>query len=142
MGGISYRFNKNLIVTTQQAINAIYAPKGVTSIIEGILHDDFSVMPHEKGKDANILKAEEMIAKYEKDLHSCKSDWSYWSILGDLVYWKAIKNILDASAIAGSNNLPDIPIPDLNGCVVMDAIYKVEKFGFEVLSKTKELTVS
>lgn len=129
-------------MTTKQAINAICAPKGITSILEGIMHDDFSVMPHDNGKDANIYKAEEMIAKYQQDLKDCKSDWSYWSILGDLEYWKAIKNILDAAALVGNNDLPDIPFPDLEGCVVMDAIGRVQKFGVDVLNASKGLTVS
>ncbi len=38
-------------MTTQEAIGAIHAPKGITSVINGIMAGDFSVLPHENGKD-------------------------------------------------------------------------------------------
>lgn len=129
-------------MTLKEALSAIYAPKGVTSIIEGLAANDYSVLPHDKGKDATLLKAEEMVAKHQNDIDNCKSDWSYWSILSDLEYWKAVRNILKAATLVGENNLPDVPKPKTEGLVVMDAIYEVTKFGDAILKQSTELTVS
>lgn len=126
-------------MTTKQAIEAIYAPKGVTSVLNGIMSGDYSVFPHTGGEDSNLQKAASQVDKYQKQLDECKSDWSYWSILGDLEYWKAIKNILEAAHIVGDDNLPDIPKPNLGGqLVVMDQIYEVTKFGAAILAAAKE----
>ncbi len=120
-------------MTTKQAIDSIYAPKGMTSILTGLMTGDYSVIPHDKGKGSDLEKANEMVAKYQKDIDNCTSDWSYWSILGDLEYWKAIRNILEAAALVGNDNLADIPTPNTEGKVVMDAIYEVTKFGDAIL---------
>ena len=126
-------------MTTQEAIGAIHAPKGMTSILAGISTGDFSVLPHEKGKNADLEKAAEMVKMHQKQLDECKSDWAYWSILGDLSYWQAIHNILEAGELVGNNNLPYVAAPNTEGCVVMDAIGKVADFGKEVLDKAKKL---
>lgn len=126
-------------MTVQDAINKIHAPKGITSVISGLLSGDYSVLPHEKGKNASLEKANEMVAQYKKSLDECKSDWAYWSILGDLEYWKAIRNILEAGDLVGNENLPEVEAPNLANCVVMDAIGKVETFGKSVLNKAKEM---
>ena len=125
-------------MTVQQAISNIHAPKGMTSIISGVMSGDYSVLPHDKGVDADLAKAKEMVAQSKKQLDECKSDWSYWSILSDLEYWKAIENILQAAVLVGENNLPDIPKPDMEGLVVMDAISKVSKYGDAILSEAKK----
>jgi hypothetical protein len=128
-------------MTTQEAIGAIHAPKGMTSVISGIMSNDFSVLPHEKGKGSDLAKASEMVEKYEQDLKNCKSDWAYWSILGDLEYWRTIHKILEAGELVGHNNLPYVSAPDLENCVVMDSIGKVGQFGDEILRKAKEANV-
>lgn len=125
-------------MTVQEAISKIHAPKGVTSIIAGIMNDDFSVLPKDSDVSATLTKADEMVKKYEKDLNECKSDWSYWSILSDLEYWRAVKNILEAGAI-NNGVVADVQAPALDGCVVMDAISKVSDFGKAVLSETKKI---
>lgn len=129
-------------MTVQEAISKIHAPKGMTSVIAGLMTGDFSVLPHEKGKNAGLEKAKEMLAQHEKALKECKSDWAYWSILGDVSYWAAIVNILEAGELVGNENLPDVEAPDLSNCVVMDAIGKVEQFGAKILSMAKESKAS
>lgn len=123
-------------MTVIEAISKIHAPKGLTSILAGISAGDYSVMPHNKGIDADILIADEEISKYEKAIDECKSDWAYWSILSDLEYWKAIKNILEAGKLS-NGKLPDIDAPDLEGCVLMDAIGRVSDFGEKILRETR-----
>jgi hypothetical protein len=124
-------------MTTKQAIEMIHAPKGMTSIIQGVMPGDYSVIPHDKGKDSDLNKAKGMVLKYQQELNDCKSDWSYWSILGDLEYWKAIVSILEAGELAGHDNLPDVPAPNMDGLVVMDAISNVSEFGNTVLRLAK-----
>jgi hypothetical protein len=127
-------------MTTQQAINSIHAVKGTTSIIAGIMNNDYSVLPHDKGLGADLALAEQEVSIHQKRLDECKSDWAYWSILGDLEYWTAVKNILNAAALVGHDKLPDIPAPDLKGCVVMDAIGRVSDFGEAVLREAQAIT--
>lgn len=124
-------------MTTKEAIEAIYAPKGMTSVIAGIMNNDFSVLPHDKGRQSDLEKAKEQVVIYKKQLNECKSDWAYWSILSDLSYWQTIQNILEAAEIVGNDNLPYVAAPNLENCVVMDAIGKVEQFGNEILRKAK-----
>jgi len=125
-------------MNVKEAIEKIYAPKGITSIIAGIGNGDFSVLNNQKGIEVTFAKAEEMEAKYQKQLDECKSDWAYWSILGDLMYWKAVRNILEAGLI-NNGVLANVEAPNLQNCVVMDAISKVEKFGKSVLFQTRAL---
>lgn len=125
-------------MTLKEAITNIHAPKGLTSILAGLSAGDYSVLPHENGLQADHEKAKQEVAKWKDALNKCTSDWSYWSILGDLAYWEAIECIYQAAALVGENNLPDVPKPDLEGLVVMDCISKVQSYGNEILSKSKQ----
>lgn len=120
-----------------EVLSMIDAPKGLTSIINGISQNDFSVMPHQKGLNATLEIAEEKVKLHQKQIDECKSDWAYWSILGDLEYWKAVKNILKAAELVGEDNMPDVSFKN-DGVVVMDAIYKVTQFGELVLKLATE----
>ena len=125
-------------MTVNEAVSKIHAPKGVTSILAGLTSGDYSVLPHDKGIGADILTAKEQIAKYQKAIKECDSDWAYWSILGDLEYWKAVHNILEAATL-NNGVLADVEAPDMEGLVVMEAISKVSKFGEQVLNETRAL---
>lgn len=121
-----------------EVLSMISAPKGLTSILAGISQNDFSVLPHQKGLEATMYVADEKIALHQRQLDECKSDWSYWSILGDLAYWKAVKNILKGAEIVGENNMPDVKFEN-KAMVVMDIIAETEKFGKYVLSECKRV---
>lgn len=116
----------------------ISAPKGLTSILNGIAQGDFSVLPHQKGLEATLCVAEEKVALYQNQLDNCKSDFSYWSILSDLVYWEAIKNILKGAEIVGENNMPDVVFEN-KAFLVMDSIAEIEKFGKYVFSECERI---
>lgn len=122
-------------MTLTEALSKINAPKGFTSIIAGVSNGDYSVLPKESTLKTSMEEADSKIALYQKQMSECKSDWSYWSILGDLEYWKAIKNILEAAELVGENNLPDVEKKE--GVVVMDAIGAVSDFGKMILHKAK-----
>lgn len=121
-----------------EVLSMISAPKGLTSILVGISQNDFSVLPHQQGLEATMYVADEKIAIYQRQLDECKSDWSYWSILGDLAYWKAVKNILKGAEIVGENNMPDVKFEN-KAVVVMDSIAETEKFGRLVLSECERI---
>jgi hypothetical protein len=123
-------------MTVQEAINKIHAPKGVTSILAGVMSGDYSVLSDQNGIDASLVKAQEMVVQYQKQIDECTSDWSYWAILGDLTYWEAVRNILEAGTI-NNGIVADVYAPQLDGLVVMDAIGSVSDFGKEVLQRTK-----
>ena len=88
-------------MTVKEALDKIYAPKGLTSVIEGLINNDFSVLDNQKGTEASFDFANLKIKELQIQLDNCHSDWSWWSILGDLEYWKAAKNILEAGMIHG-----------------------------------------
>jgi len=121
-----------------EILSMISAPKGLTSILNGINQNDFSVLPHQKGLNATTDIANKQIESLKKQLSQCQSDWSYWSILGDLSYWKAIKDILEGAKLTGENNMPDVKF-ERKAVVVMDSIAEIEKFGKYVLSECKKL---
>ena len=125
-------------MTIKEAIEKIHAPKGITSVIAGVMSGDYSVFPHQKGIEADRKKAEEMVEGLKESLKNCTSDWSYWSILGDLEYWRAVLNILVAGEIGGGI-VADVEFDDSGG-VVMDQISKVTEFGEKVLKETKKMT--
>lgn len=127
-------------MTVNEAISKIHAPKGLTSILSGLASGDYSVIPHDKGIGADLIVAKEQVAKLQKAIDDCKSDWAYWSILGDLEYWKAVHNILEAGTINGGV-LADVEAPNMEGLVVMDAIGRVADFGKKVLTETRALAV-
>lgn len=126
-------------MTVQEAIGNIHAPKGLTSVLNGLMSGDYSVLPHEKGIGADLKTAEENVAKYQKQLAQCTSDWSYWSILGDKAYWEAVRDILEAATIVGPDNLPDVEKPNFEGLVVMDSISRVTTYGRTILSKAHSI---
>lgn len=74
-------------------------------------------------------------------MDECKSDWSYWSILGDLEYWKSVRDILEAASITGEDNLPNVEYKPTNS-VVMDEIANTRRFGESVLRLAKEQTAN
>lgn len=121
-----------------EVLSMISAPKGLTSILEGIAQNDFSVLPHQKGLESTMCVADEKIALHQRQLDECESDWSYWSILGDLAYWKAVKNILKGAEIVGENNMPNVKFEN-KAMVVMDRIAEIEKFGKYVLSECERV---
>jgi hypothetical protein len=118
-------------------LSMISAPKGLTSILNGIQQNDYSVLPHQKGLLATILVANEQISIQKKRLDECQSDWSYWSILGDLEYWKAVRNILEGADIVGENNMPEVSFKS-EAVVVMDSISEIQRFGEYVLDVCKK----
>ena len=121
-----------------EVLEKIHAPKGLTSVMMGIAEGDMSVMPHKDGSiGVGLSYAEDMVTLYKKQLDECTSDWSYWSILGDLEYWKTVRDLLQASDITGEDSLPDIDLPSTQG-VVMDNIASLRQFGRDVLAEAKK----
>lgn len=120
-----------------EVLKHIHAPKGLTSVIMGISEGDVSVMPHQDGVGAGSLYVNDKIAFHQKQLDECTSDWAYWSILGDLEYWKTVSDLLEASDITGEDSLPDVTFPSTDG-VVMDNISSLRKFGRAVLAEAKK----
>lgn len=127
-------------MTAQEAISKIYAPKGITSLIAGAISGDFSTLPHQKGLKADLETAKGEVEKTKLELKNCHSDWAYWSILGDLAYWKTIVNILEA-AIINNGIVADIE-PPKDGGLVMDAIYDLQRWGERILTETKKIVAA
>jgi hypothetical protein len=122
----------------QQAIEGIHSPKGFTSVIEAL----FAGGDPNSIKDQNAIgktraDAEAELAKVQKAQSECKSDAAYWGYMGDISYWRAVVNIMQAAELVGADNLPDVPMPKWGG-VVMDECSKVEDFGRRMLIAATE----
>lgn len=117
----------------QQALECIHAPKGVTSIIAAVATGDFDPIQIPDAVGVSLQAASEQLMLATERQNNSQSDWAYWGYAGDIAYWRAVVNILRAAEITGPDNLPDVPPPDLENKVVMDACAEVERFGARVL---------
>jgi len=120
----------------QEALSRIHAPKGMTSVISGMLSGDLDPIRDQDAVGTSLAQAREKLESTQEAQRNCGSDWAYWGYQGDISYWKAVVSILEAADLVGANNLPDVPPPDRGG-VVMDACSRVERFGSEVLRLAK-----
>ena len=121
----------------EEAIKAIHAPKGVTSMIAGAMSGDFDPIREQNAVGQSLESARQKLADVQKAQQNCGSDWAYWGYQGDISYWSAVVNILEAAAISGPENLPDMPPLDESPAVVMDMCARVEKYGRTLLEKAK-----
>lgn len=120
-----------------EALSLIHAPKGVTTIIGAAQTGDFAPILRQDASDTPLTTAREKLARVREQQRRCSSDWAYWGYAGDVAYWSAAVAILEAAEIVGPENLPDVPAPQLEGRVVMDACSEVRRFGGEVLRLAK-----
>lgn len=119
-----------------KALNAIHAPKGLTSVIEAVMHRDFDPVREQSAVDLSLIEAQQKLEDAEKAQRDCTSDWAYWGYQGDVSYWKAVVDILTAANLMEGEDLPDVPAPKLGG-VVMDDCSKVQKYGRNILTAAK-----
>lgn len=123
----------------ETAISAMSAPKNFEMIMTAALTNDTSIFNTPDALTASMQFIDEQIATHQKKLDNCQSDLAYWSILGDLAYWRAAKNIHLAAEITGADRLPDIPVPNMKNGILMDIIGKVEQFGKDLLNEAKKI---
>ena len=116
-------------MNVEQALSKIRAPKGITSLINGVLSGDFEPIRDQSAVGESLVQAEARLAEVQAKQAACTSDWAYWGYEGDKAYWAAVVDILKAAEITGPESLPDIDGPTLEGKVVMDACAAVERFG-------------
>ena len=120
-----------------EALNRIHAPKGVTTVIEALRSGDARSVQPQSGDGLDVEQAKAKLAAVREAQRTCGSDWAYWGYEGDIAYWTAVVSILEAVALIGPDNLPDVPAPPTQG-VVMDLCGKVVRYGAEVLLLAKE----
>lgn len=77
--------------------------------------------------------AYEALAHVQDRQKNAGSDAAYWGYEGQRGYWQAVVYLFEAAKITGTDNLPNVVIPDLSNKVVMDAAYHMEQFGKQVL---------
>lgn len=78
-------------------------------------------------------------ARYEElrdAMNNAQSDFSYWGYAGQVSYWKAVVDILEAAELAGADNLPDVE-PPRQGGVVMDQMSLIERYGETILREAR-----
>jgi len=74
-------------------------------------------------------------AKYHLE-YEISSDMGYWSQRGIVTSWTVAVNLLTSASLVGSNNLPNVPPPDLSEKCVMDAQHAIEKWSYQLLVET------
>lgn len=118
----------------EQALRPIAPVVGLSSLIGA--PESIST---ETATDIGLQKAVEILEKIKDAQKNCGSDYAYWGYEGQRSYWSAVVNILQAAKLVGNDNLPDVPPPDTEGKVVMDACWHIEKYGRDVLEKAEEI---
>lgn len=121
-----------------EALSKMSVQRGITSVMSGIINNDFSVLksPDAVGLEKEKIKSE--VSKYSDMLQSCQSDWAYWSILGDLTYWKCSLKIFEAYEMCKFIELPDVEYKT-GGLVVMDCLSIQEKYADKIMENAKAL---
>lgn len=120
----------------QEAISRIHAPKGMTSVIAGVMSGDFDSIRNQDAIGQSLDTAKEKLESIKKAQRNCGSDWAWWGYQGDIAYWSAVVSLLEAAELVGADNLPDVEAPSKDG-VVMDVCSRVEEFGREVLKRAR-----
>lgn len=128
-------------MNVEEALSKIHSPKGMTSVIEGVLTGDFDSIRSQDATNASLTEARAKLESIQKTQAECKSDAAYWGYEGDAAYWRAVVSILEAAVITGPENLPDIEAPNTEGRVVMDACSLIEKYGKAILSAAQKADV-
>lgn len=124
-------------MNVQEALSQIHAPKGMTSVIAGVMSGDFDPIRDQSAVGSSLSEARKKLEAVVEAQRNCGSDWAWWGYQGDISYWKAVVSILEAADLVGADKLPDVPAPKRDG-VVMDVCAHVERFGTEILRQAKE----
>jgi hypothetical protein len=80
--------------------------------------------------------AYEALAHAEHQQKGSTSDYAYWGWQGQVSFWRTVVSLLEAAEVTGRDHLPDVPFPDLDGKVVMDACSYMEEWGKEVKARS------
>ncbi len=119
-------------MTVEEVFNSIAPIVGITSMIGA---------PSSVGGRASavptLAAAREQYAKVKVLQDEATNDVSYWGYAGQVSYWKALCDVLEAAALVGPDSLPDVPLPTGQG-VVMDSMAELERFGSKVLRLAQE----
>lgn len=121
-------------MTVQEAISHLQAPKGLTTMIASLMSGDFSAIQAQDATGATLAHAREELAKWKAAMNGATSDYAYWGYVGDVAYWNAAVNILEAAELVGADKLPRVPPPNYNG-VLMDVASNVENYGRIILAE-------
>lgn len=127
-------------VTFEEAMKRLGSPvRGMTSMIAAAIGGDIDSVTGKKAElDALIIeKAEAELSKHTEAQRNCRSDAAWWGYMGDIAYWRTVISILKARELVG-DSLPDVPGPDVEGRVVMDAYSTMEKWGAKILAEAKK----
>lgn len=121
-------------------------PTGLTTVIAGLLAGDKGAAATLSGITAatittSINEAEERVAELTRQQNGCGSDAAYWGYAGQISYWRATHHILQAAALVGPDDIPDVP-PPANAGVLMDIMAQQERYGQAVLQQAKDLAAA
>lgn len=122
-----------------EAIGAISAPMGMTSLIAGLLGGDRGSLERKSALGSDLDAARERLGRVQDAQSKCQSDAAYWGYEGEIAYWKAVVSLHEAAALVGPDNLPDVVAPVNNGMALMDLCARVEQFGKAVLDAAKSV---
>lgn len=123
-------------MTLQEALSKIHAPKGMTTLIACMLNGEAAPLQWQNAVGATLAEARKKLAAAQQAQANCRSDYAYWGYQGDVSYWRAATNLLEAAELVGADQLPDVAAPRTGG-VVMDVCSYVEQFGAEVLRRSR-----
>lgn len=79
-----------------------------------------------------LAEAQEKLAGVRNAQAKANSDYAWWGYEGEKAFWETVVSLLEAAAITGPDNLPDVDGPDTEGRVVMDACAAMTRWGRQV----------
>lgn len=123
-------------MTLHKALKAIYPPSSVSTTLEFLFQGKQSWAQRANVR-TSLAIAKRRLALSRTVLRGFKSDAEYWGQLAVVEYWEAVRNILLAADKVGPKKLPDIPLPQLSGTIMMNAISQVKEFGLSMLKEVE-----
>src|SRR3990172_7531998 len=90
-----------------------------------------------QANNPTLAEARDRLDSLTQARDNAQSDYSYWGYAGQVSYWQALVDILEAAKLVGADSLPDVPPPEQGG-VVMDSMSCIEEYGKAVLRAARE----
>jgi hypothetical protein len=118
------------------ALKSIAPARGVTTVIEAVLHGKESLAAGSVWTTESLTEARAMREAATRRQQQCQSDWEYWAHEGDISYWSAVCSLLEAAQIVGENSLPEIPFAD-RGATVMERCSAQQTWSEQVLTAAR-----
>jgi hypothetical protein len=126
----------------QETLDKIYPVFGHSSIAAALMGDQEAFDALATSGDTLEVNDDMLAAKireYEESQRDCGSDAAWWAWEGRIAFLLCLRDLLRAAVLTGPDNLPDLPLPETTG-MVMVVYEQMRKFGTDVLMEATRST--